>query len=53
MCLVLWLVGMWRKHAVLGLTTRKIVYLLATLLIGPGLIVESLLKPYSGRARPQ
>lgn len=52
-CLVLWLVGMWQKRVVLGLTTRKIVYLLATLLIGPGLIVESLLKPYSGRARPQ
>jgi lipid A 4'-phosphatase len=52
-CLVLWLVGVWRKRVVLGLTTRKIVYLLATLLIGPGLIVESLLKPHSGRARPQ
>jgi lipid A 4'-phosphatase len=52
-CLVLWLVGMWQKRVVLGLTARKIFYLLATLLIGPGLIVETLLKPHSGRARPQ
>jgi lipid A 4'-phosphatase len=35
------------------ITTPQIVYLALTLLIGPGLIVESALKPYWGRARPK
>lgn len=35
------------------MTPRRIGYLLATAAIGPGLIVESLLKPHWGRARPK
>jgi lipid A 4'-phosphatase len=49
---MLWLVGRIRRRLVLGLTGRHVGYLIATLVIGPGLIVESLLKPNWGRARP-
>lgn len=35
------------------MTPRRIAYLAATAAIGPGLLVESLLKPYWGRARPK
>jgi lipid A 4'-phosphatase len=52
-CVVLWRVGVRRGQPILGLTGGKIGYLFATLIVGPGLIVESILKPYSGRARPQ
>lgn len=40
------------KKKWLGLTTRHIVYLLAVLAIGPGLIVNVILKDHWGRARP-
>lgn len=52
-CAGLWLIGLWRKRPILDITVQKLLYLLTTLLVGPGLIVESLLKPFSGRARPQ
>ena len=35
------------------ITGRKAGFLLVTILLGPGLIVESFLKVYSGRARPR
>jgi lipid A 4'-phosphatase len=34
-------------------TNRQIIYLFATLLVGPGVIVETVLKPNWGRARPK
>ena len=34
------------------MTSRKVGFLIASLIIGPGLIVETLLKPNWGRARP-
>lgn len=51
-CVVLWLVGLVKKDWPLRFTTPSIAYLLATLLFGPGLIVEALLKSHWGRVRP-
>src|SRR5262249_26783131 len=36
-----------------NISTRPIVYLLTTAAIGPGLLVETLLKPHWGRPRPK
>jgi lipid A 4'-phosphatase len=52
-CVVLWLAGFWRARHWLRFTTRQIVFLIATLVVGPGLIVETFIKPHSGRARPE
>lgn len=52
-CVIAWVAGMWRQRTTLRFSTREIAYLLATLIVGPGLMVESVLKPHSGRARPQ
>lgn len=49
---LLWLAGLAFRQPFLGMTTRRTAYLLATLAIGPGLLVESLLKSHWGRARP-
>jgi len=51
-CIVLWLAGLWRTRRWLKFTTRKVAYLVTTLVVGPGLIVETFIKPHSGRARP-
>jgi lipid A 4'-phosphatase len=51
-CVVLWVIGTILRQTIAGLTLRKIGYLLTTLVVGPGLVVETLLKPHSGRARP-
>lgn len=52
-CAVLWagarLYGNWPQWV----TSSRLTYLVMTLLIGPGLIVEALLKPHWGRARPK
>jgi lipid A 4'-phosphatase len=50
--LLLWIAGLVLRQSFLGMTTRRIAYLTATLLIGPGLLVESFLKSHWGRARP-
>jgi len=51
-CVIVWGAGLVRKRQHPKLSTRKIAYLMTTLVVGPGLIVESLIKPNSGRARP-
>jgi lipid A 4'-phosphatase len=49
----LWVAGIWYEQWFWGMTTNRAIYLMATLIVGPGLIVESLLKPNWGRARPK
>lgn len=51
-CLLLWFAGLVFRQSFLGITTRKMAYLLTTLVLGPGLLVESFLKSHWGRARP-
>lgn len=51
-CLLLWIAGIMFGQWFLGITTRKMAFLLTTLLLGPGLLVETILKSYWGRARP-
>ena len=55
---LLFVVLVWVANRVLGgsiwgINGQQTAYLIASLLIGPGLIVESLLKTQSGRARPR
>jgi lipid A 4'-phosphatase len=50
---VLWVAGIWYEQWFWGMTTPRAIYLMSTLVVGPGLIVESLLKPNWGRARPK
>ena len=50
---VVWLAGLWRRQWFWGVATPHATYLLVTLVMGPGLIVETVLKPYWGRARPK
>ncbi len=52
-CLVLWVAGVWYEQWFWGVTTPRISYLMATLILGPGLLVETILKPNWGRARPK
>ncbi|MBT4739164.1 MAG: phosphatase PAP2 family protein [Rhodospirillaceae bacterium] len=52
-CLTLWIAGRIFGQLFWDMTGRKAGFLLATILLGPGLIVESFLKVYSGRARPR
>ncbi len=50
---VLLLAAVWiRKKSLFGLSTKHLIYLLAALAIGPGLIVNLVLKDNWGRARP-
>lgn len=51
-CLLLWLAGLVFGQWFLGLTTPRMAYLFVTLVVGPGLLVETLLKSHWGRARP-
>lgn len=51
-CVVLWAAGLIRRRTIAGMTSRRVAFLVTTLLIGPGLIVETVLKSYWGRARP-
>src|SRR5262249_31037149 len=52
-CLAIWAWGKIRHRTFWGLTTPRIAYLAGTLIVGPGLIVETLLKPHWGRPRPE
>ncbi|MDX2224072.1 MAG: phosphatase PAP2 family protein [Rhodospirillaceae bacterium] len=52
-CVVLWVAGIWYQQWFWGLTTPRMIYLMSTLVVGPGLTVETLLKPNWGRARPK
>lgn len=51
--LILWAAGRLLGQGVWNITGRKAGYLLISLTVGPGLLVESVLKVYSGRARPR
>ena len=51
-CLWIWAWGRIRHRTFWGLTTPRVAYLAGTLIVGPGLIVETLLKPHWGRPRP-
>lgn len=51
-CVLLWLGGLVFHQTFLAITTRRMGYLIASLAIGPGLLVETLLKSHWGRARP-
>lgn len=53
LCVVLWIAGLFDARLQWRLTSPRLTYLLLTLLTGPGLIVEALLKPHWGRARPK
>ena len=50
---VLWLAGAAKLPLPWIPSSRQVSYFALTLLLGPGLIVETLLKPYWGRARPK
>ena len=50
---VLWIAGRGLGGTIWGVTGHHTAYLATSLILGPGLIVESLLKTFSGRARPR
>lgn len=50
--LVLWAAGLWLKETIFGITGRVAGYLVATLALGPGLVVNLILKDSWGRPRP-
>lgn len=50
---LLWGMTVWSRDWIWGMSTRAITFLLATAAVGPGLLVETLLKPNWGRARPK
>lgn len=50
--LVLWLAGEFMGQVFLGVTRRVALYLLSSLALGPGVIVNSVLKDNWGRPRP-
>ena len=52
-CVLFWIGGLIRPQWSWRIATRSMVFLTTSLLLGPGLIVEALLKPNWGRARPK
>lgn len=50
--ILLWAAGRLLRQPMLGITGRAVAFLSLSLAIGPGLIVNSLLKEFWGRARP-
>jgi lipid A 4'-phosphatase len=53
LCVLLWVAGLFNVRLPVRMTSPRIIFLLSSLLIGPGLIVEGILKPVWGRARPK
>lgn len=49
---ILWLAGVYYRQRFFGIDGRMILFLSASLTLGPGLIVNSVLKEFWGRARP-
>ena len=52
-CVLVWVMTLPSREWIWGLSTRAVLYLIATVIIGPGLLVETLLKNHWGRARPK
>lgn len=52
-CVLMWIAGLLKTEWRRIFSTAEIAYLATTLLLGPGLVVEALLKPHWGRARPK
>lgn len=52
-CVLLYVASLVSERWMWRVAPRQVVYLALTLLVGPGLIVETLLKPNWGRARPR
>ncbi len=52
-CLLLWIASLLNPRLPWRVTTPQISFLATTLIVGPGLIIETLLKPNWGRARPK
>ena len=50
--LLIWIAGLFFRQSFLGTTTPRIAFLTATLILGPAILVETVLKSYWGRARP-
>ncbi len=50
--LLIGLANLWLKDNIFNMTRRAMAYLLLTILLGPGLIVNLLFKEHWGRARP-
>lgn len=50
---LVWLMTLPSRDWIWGMTPRRMAFLAATAALGPGLLVESLLKPHWGRARPK
>jgi lipid A 4'-phosphatase len=46
------IVALWRKRKIFGLDWRAAFYLVVALAVGPGLVVNTVLKDHWGRARP-
>ena len=49
---LIFIVSIWRKRPILGIDHKAAVFLLLSLVIGPGILVNSVLKDNWGRARP-
>lgn len=49
---LIWAVGEWLKRPILGMTRRAMAFLVLSLALGPGLIVNVLFKDTWGRPRP-
>ena len=52
-CILFCIASLWSPRWLWRVTPRQVSYLALTLLVGPGLVVETLLKPHWGRARPR
>ena len=50
---LVWIMSLGSGEWIWGMSTRTIAFLGATAAVGPGLVVETLLKPNWGRARPK
>lgn len=48
----IWLAGLWLKDAIFGVSGRVVAFLLGSLALGPGLLVNLVLKDSWGRPRP-
>jgi lipid A 4'-phosphatase len=52
-CVLIWAMSLGARDWIWGMSTKAVAFLVATAAVGPGLLVETLLKPHWGRARPK